>query len=273
MLLALSGCSSPHPVANAPADRSAPSAPAPGPTFTQIVHNARSTLYAAVVRPGPEGYTITAWWTLRRGDKVLGAIVTSDDRFETAHYEKGSWARWAKYQAPARKDRGPSIAAFKGLLASPVKSLEPGTRAFVAGGDGATLLPFQVVARSTDGVTWRAYRVPKTRGDQAYDEGDLVLADGRFLVLLDAWSSDRRRKPGPEYHGLWISRGDDWAHYLPYRPVFVPALGASASISEIWAQPGVSRRAPQGLVVAIVGTNALYVSTDGAKTFHRLRAR
>jgi hypothetical protein len=115
--------------------------------------------------------------------------------------------------------------------------------------------------------------VPKTRGDQAYDEGDLVLPDGRFLVLLDAWSSDRGRHAGPEYHGLWISNGDDWAHYAPYRPTFTRVLVASDAVVGIWTQPGASRQAPLGLVVAATRRNLLYVSTDGAENFHLVRAR
>lgn len=285
MVLALAACSSSrHDVQVAedgPTASSAPAAPSTGtspsrsrrPTLRQIVHDPKSTLYDVDLRPGPEGYTVSAWWALGRGNKVYDAIVTSDDRFESAHYEKGGWAAWAKYRPLATKVPGPGIAVFKGLLASPVESLKPGTRAFVAGGDGATLLPFDAVARSTYGGAWVGYRVPETRGDRAYDDGDLVLPDGRFLALLDAWSSDRRRKPGPEYHGLWVSDGDDWSHYTPYSPTFRPALTASAPVDGIWAQPGASREAPTGLVVVTTSDNSLYVSTDGAKTFNEVRAR
>lgn len=285
MILALVGCAS-HPPAAQVADHSpsasrtpsslttGTSAPRLRPTLREIVHNATAALYAVVIRPGPDGYTVSAWWTLRRGNKVYDAIVTSDDGFESAHYEKGGWGAWAKHLPLAKIVPGPSVDAFRGLLASPVESLDPGTRAFVAGGDGATLLPFQAVARSTEGGTWEGYVVPKSHGDQAYDEGDLVLPDGRFLVFLGAWSSDRSwTKPGPEYHGLWISDGADWAHYTPYSPRFSPALTASDAVAGIWGQPGASRQAPLGLVVATTRENTLYASTDGAKTFHRVRAR
>lgn len=280
MLLALSGCSSSRqaePVAEgSPSASSRPSSSTPTtrPTLKQIVHNSKSTLYAVDVHQGPEGYTVSAWWTLALENKAYGAIVTSDDRFENAHYERGGWAIWAKHQPLTKQVSAPAIEAFKGLLASEVTSLDPDTQAFVAGGDGATLLPFDSVARSTDGGDWEAYVVPKNHGDQAYDEGDLVLPDGRLLVLLDAWSSDRGwTRPGPEYHGLWISAGDDWASYTPFRPTFSPALRASDAVNNIEAQPSASRQAPQGLVVATTRGNTLYVSTDEAKSFRRIRAR
>jgi hypothetical protein len=284
MLIVLAGCSSPQPARQVADDNptasqtpraSSPksSRPTIRPTLRQIVHNPTSTLYDVDLRPGPEGYTVSAWWTLSRGNKVYGAIVTSDDRFESAHYEKGNWSTWATYKPLAKKVPGPPIDTFKGLLASRVYSLDPGTRAFVAGGDGATLTPFEAVARSTDDGPWEGFVVPKTHGDLAYDEGDLVLPDGRFLALLDVWSSDRGRRLGPEYHGLWISNGDDWAHFTPYLPTFIPALTASDAVAGIWAQPGASRQAPWGLAVATTRENMLYVSTDGAKTFHRIKAR
>lgn len=263
---------SPSPTASGPSAGTSPTST--GPTLTQIVHDPRSTLYAVSVRPGPEGYTVSAWWTLMVDDKVRGAIVTSDDRFDTASYEPGGWRRWARHEPLAKKVAAPVVAAFEGLLASPVQSLDPHIRAFVAGGDGATLLPFQAVARSVDGGSWRGYVVPKTHGDQSYVEGQLVLPDGRFLALLDAWSSDRGRKHlGPEYHGLWVSAGDDWATYVPFRPRFRPALRGSDAVSSIEAQPTVGRQAPHGLVVATTRDNLAYVSEDGGQTFHSVRAR
>lgn len=274
MLLALSGCSSSRHVAQAPDDGPSSSAPTARPTLRQIVHDPDATLVAAVLRPGPEGFTVAAWWTLARGNKLYKAIVTSDDRFASAHYEPGSGTRWARYEPSAKKVPVPNLAAFKGLIASPVTSLDPSTRAFVAGGDGATLLPFSVVARSTHGGSWRAHRVPTTHGDQAYDEGDLVLPDGRFLVLLDAWSSDRGpEQPGPEHHGLWITSGADWAHFRPYSPTFTPALVARDAVNGIWAVPGASRQAPNGFVVVVTRRSLLYVSTDGARSFRSIRAR
>lgn len=264
-----------HPAPAVSPTRSAEPTPSSNqPTLKQIVRNPKSTLYAVDVRPGPDGYNVAAWWALRRGNKVYEAIATSDDRFESAGYQRGSWTRWAKRQPPAKKVPGPAIAAFKGLITSPVESLAPGIRAFVGGGDGATLLPFQAVARSRQGGPWQAYVVPQTHGDQAYDEGDLVLPDGRFLVLINAWSSDRGpTKPGPEYHGLWVSAGEDWAKYTPYHPSFSPALGPSDQVASIQAEPGASRQAPHGFVVATTRENRVYVSTDGAQTFQEIRAR
>lgn len=240
----------------------------------RLVHDASAALQAVDVRRGPEGYAVSAWWTLNRKGHLQGAIATSDDGFASAHYEPGSRAGWARHNPPVTTAPPPALAAFRGLVTSPVASLDPRTRAFVGGGDGATLLPFDVVARSTHGGRWRAYVVPRTHGDRAYDDGDLVLPDGRLLVLLDAWSSDRGpARPGPEHHGLWTSAGDDWASYAPYRPVFSPVLGAADAVAGVEGRPAAGSEAPSGLVVATTRANLLYVSTDGARSFRRIRAR
>lgn len=239
-----------------------------------MVHDPKAMLYAADLAPGSDGLTVTTWWTLRRGDKSYAAIASSNDRFETAAYERGTWPSWAKQQPLTTQEPGPAIDAFRGLITARVKSLAPGIEAVVAGGDGATLLPFGAVARSADGGDWESYVVPLTHGDQAYTAGSVVLPDGRLLVLLDAWSSDRGwTRPGPEHHGLWVSARRDWARYTPYRPPFSPKLAASDRIASIDARPGVSRRAPHGLLFATTRENRLYVSTDGAHTFHEVRAR
>lgn len=290
MMFAIAGCSSgsvnvpvakDSPVGSQSLSTSTPNTPSPSsvanarPTLAQIVHDPKSTLYAVSIHPSSAGgYTVSAWWSLLRGNNVYDAIVTSDDRFASAHYEAGGWHNWAKYQTPTTKVPGPAIQAFKGLVASPVRSLAPETRAFVAGGDGATLLPFDAVARSVGGGGWQGFVIPKTHGDQAYDDGELVLPDGRFLALLNDWSSDRGwRKPGPEYHGLWISAGADWAHYKPFRPAFAPGLGASDAVNSITPQPSAGLHGLKGLVLATTRSNMLYVSTDGAATFRRVRAR
>lgn len=238
------------------------------------MHGASASLYAVVVHPGPEGYTVSAWWMLERGDATYGAIVTSDDGFKDAAYERASQSAWARHAPAPKRVSAPSIDVFRGLLTSPVTSLAVGTRAFVAGGDGATLLPFQAVARSTDDAAWQGNVVPRTDGDRAYVEGAVVLPDRRLLALLGAWSSDRGpARPGPEYHGLWVSAGDDWSHYAPYRPTFSPALAQGGPVTSIDAQPGGSRRSAYGLVFATTRDNRLYVSADGAATFGEIRDR
>lgn len=259
---ALSGCSA-HVTSAVP-----PSAP----SLHKIVHDSKSTLSAVAVRPGPDGYLVAAWWNLLRHGHAFGAIAVSDDHFRSAGYAKADWRRWARYAPPASK-RQPHIAAFRDLVATPVTSLAPGTRAYVAGGDGATLLPFRAAARSTSNGGWKAFSVPKTHGDQAYTEGQVVLPDGRLLVLLDAWSSDRGSRPGPENHGLWASHGDDWSSYSPYRPAFSPALRNGESIDFLGGTPGSSRVAAHGLVVATTSEQRLYVSIDGGRRFHAVRDR
>lgn len=271
----LSGCSA-HASPDAPPstpDRSPSRAATSAPSLRAIVHDPRATLSDVVVRPGPDGYTVAAWWTTNRHGHVYDAIVVSDDGFASAHYARGGLRAWHRYQRPVVKATGPDLAVFKDLLTAPVISLAPRTRAYVGGGDGATLLPFQVVARSRAGGAWQGFTVPQTHGDRAYTDGQVVLPDGRFLVLLDAWSSDRGSHHGPEQHGLWASDGDDWSSYQPYRPDFSPPLPDPGDITYLGGTPGASRQAPHGIVFLTVDARRLYVSVDGGRTFDVVRDR
>jgi hypothetical protein len=161
------------------------------------------------------------------------------------------------------------------LLTSEVLSLADGTRAQQGGHDGATLDPFERVARSTDDGPWELFDVPHTGGQQAYTGGQVVLPDGRLLVLLDQWSGDRRDRASRVWHGLWTSRGDDWSSYRPWRPRFSPALPAGAlpwgplTALGASADPGPG----SGGVVWVTTSNRLYVSVDGARSFRELPAR
>ncbi|HWU20082.1 MAG TPA: hypothetical protein VN088_01045 [Nocardioides sp.] len=257
----------------APASAPAPtvSRPAP-PSLRQIVHDTRSRLDVVAVAPGPEGFTVSAWWSLRRGRRDVGAIVTSDDGFRSAHYERAGYRAWSRH-APAIKVHRPHVPLLRHLIATPVVSLSPGLRAFTGGGDGATLYPFGAVARSVHGAPWVGYVVPPRDGDRAYQSGAAILPDGRFLVLLDAWSSDRGAKPGPEHHGLWVSRGTDWTGFVPFRPVFSPPLGTSERIEMLQAARDGSRYAPHGFVYLMTSGGRVYVSTDDARTFTSIPAR
>ncbi|GAB4002833.1 hypothetical protein [Nocardioides ultimimeridianus] len=245
--------------------------PAP-PSLRRVVHDPRSRLNTVAVAPGPQGFTVSAWWSLRQGRRDVGAIVTSDDGFRSAHYERAGYRAWSRH-APTIKGPGPHIPAFRDLIATPVVSLSIGVRAFTGGGDGATLYPFGAVARSLHGAPWTGSAVPLHDGDRAYQSGAAVLPDGRFLVLLDAWSSDRGAKPGPEHHGLWVSRGEDWTSFTPWRPVFAPPLRTSERIEMLQAARDGSRYAPHGFVYVMTSDSRVYVSTDDAHTFTRTPAR
>jgi hypothetical protein len=89
----------------------------------------------------------------------------------------------------------------------------PDVHALVAGGDGATLLPFGQIWRWDGRDPWSVTTVPDA--PRAYVGATAVLPDGRFLADVDAWSDNRRlggrlRGTPP---GLYASDGDDWASY------------------------------------------------------------
>lgn len=243
------------------------------PTPAQIVTDPRSTLSAARVAPGPEGYTVRAWWVLTRHGRSVSAIVTSDDRMESPSYARGTYRAWSKGSPPVTK---PAPAPGMGdLLSTDVFSLQDGTRAQEGGHDGATLIPFERLMRSVDGAAWERFDVPKTDGQQAYTAGQVVLPNGRLLALLNAWSRDGRHRSSTVWHGLWISDGDDWSSYRPWRPRFFPDLPAGTApwgpLESIGA--AVDPRQTGGGIVWVTTIDRVYVSTDGARTFREIPAR
>ena len=104
-----------------------------------------------------------------------------------------------------------------------------------------------------------AVRRPRVDGELAYVEGADVLPDGRLLALLDHWSGDRGRHLSAPHHGLWISAGDDWGSYAPYRPRFVPKV--QSALVDLGGTSGRS-----GVVWVRTSDVQLYVSRDG-RTF------
>jgi len=70
-----------------------------------------------------------------------------------------------------------------------------------------------------------------------------------------------------------MSAGDDWSRYTPHHAVFSPDLAPSDRITSIDAEPGASRQAPHGLILATTSESRLYISTDRAQTFDEIRAR
>jgi hypothetical protein len=157
------------------------------------------------------------------------------------------------------------------LMPMPLVSLASGVDAVAGGGDGATLFPFEQVARlwSPDDVS--AYRVEKVDGARGFASGAVVLSDGRILTLLADWSDDRGR-PSARHHGLWVSDGDDWASYAPVEPVFSPPLPARTSGTPPLRALAASVD-PDPVIWVQTSDDRVYVSTDGAATFTELRIR
>lgn len=243
------------------------------PTLRQIVADPWATLSDVSVRPGPGGFVVRSWWVLPWRHRTLGAIVTSDDRMRSPSYAPGTYRSWS---AGEPRFARPSPAPGMGdLLPSDVYSLQDGTRAQQGGHDGATLAPFERMIRSVSGGPWTRFDVPRTRGQLAYTGGQIVLGDGRLLALLDAWSGDRRGHANPVWHGLWTSDGNDWSSYRPWRPVLTPAPPAGERPWGALRALGASvdpRQTSDG-VVWVSTLDRLYVSTDGARTFHEIPAR
>lgn len=234
------------------------------PTPAEVVHDPDSLLMGALVEPDGDGYRVSSAWSL--GNRRV--VATSDDGFETVTYE-----RWRPRSLVRSAPRTPQIVGLEGLLTEEVHSLAPGVRAVVAGGDGATLFPFAKVARSTDGGgTWRTYDVSGVDRVTAYTSGQVVLPDGRMLVLLNQWSDDRNGHPSDRPHGPYVSAGDDWSHYAPTNPTFRPALSPTARgwppTESIQASPGHG-----GVIWMTTHDGRVYASTDAARTFREIPVR
>ena len=269
MLLIVTGCG------GVEADPSSPDTPhvtvaPPGVTPEEIVHDPRSRLLGAEVAPTRDGFDVAAWWgCVEKGCQGRRAIATSGDGFATAAYEKWSQRLWEKHSPiPTR----PTVPALEGLAQDAVSVTDGAERAqvVIAGGDGATLKPFQKVARSGDhGETWEVYDVAPIDGEMAYHYGGVGLADGRLLVLLDHFTDDGDKTPAARPHGLWISHGTDWTTYAPHEATFSPALSPSA---DGWSEI-VDLDAAPGVISVRTWDSRLYVSTDGAATFREIAAR
>jgi hypothetical protein len=199
----------------------------------------------------------------------------SEDGFRTTTEEQWSQQRYQEL-FPELVDRKPDPPSA-GLLATEAVSLasglSEGLRAFVLGGDGATLFPFERTMRSTDGGdTWTASDVPMTHGQRAYVTGQVVLSDRRLLVLLANWSGDRGGRPSALHHGLWISDGQNWGHFAPWKPRFTPGLEPTERGWSPLQSLGAST-SDTGGVIWVLTANKLYVSVDEAQTFGAIPAR
>jgi hypothetical protein len=237
-------------------------------TPREIVEHPGSTLADVRVRRVGTGLEVTAWWRLTVDGRSRSAVVTSRDGFATATYD-----RWtdAWYQPLADGPEPPRAAR---LLAWRLPSLGDGDLLVHAlGGDGATLFPFERVARSSDdGETWNDVEVDLGVEPQGYLNGGVALADGRLLVLVGGFSDDRPGRPSGRHHGLWASDGPDWSSYRPVGPTYDPSLrqrpGAYPAITSLQAT---SEGGP--VIWSTTTDGLLYVSTDDGDTFTRTPAR
>ena len=254
--------------------------PAPVPTATSTspvgTRAAVSTdpdaaiVQAHVTREGGR-LDVTALWVLagRSANRRELVVRTAEGTTRVPHPGEGELRRAFPAVSPTTGQGASSVLGR--LLALPVPSLRPGTRAVIGGGDGATQLPFEKVARSVPDY-WSVQPLPRFGGAMAYIGGGVVLSDGRLLVLLDHFSDDRGGKPAGRHHGLWVSRGDDWLAYRSLRPAFDPPV---AEREDGWTEVyslGASAD-PDPVIWVTTWDHRLYVSTDDARSFREIPAR
>jgi hypothetical protein len=275
--LCLTGCAADPPRTertSTPSTTTTPSAAAtPEPSLEEYVAEPDAVLSGARVRRTDDGFLVVASWIVERpGRRAKRILVTSDDGFRTATYEKYTQKRFfARIPFPDHPEPDPPS---DGLLVSPTTSLVPGTAARVLGGDGATLFPFERTARSTDGGrTWTTFDVDEVDGQRAYVTGSVVLADGRQLVNLTNWSGDRRHRPSKVHHGLWISDGDDWGSFAPYEPPFDPPIDKKPQEWPAYSSLEATVSPSGSVIWTSLPDGQLYVSTDDGVTFTRIPAR
>lgn len=237
-----------------------------------VVEDVRSVLSQAFVTRTRDGLHVTTMWSCHEaGCRGRRALATSEDGFVSAHH----W-RWTlrRHQSVFPDGGGPDVPVLAGLVQREVPSLVPSPagrwRAVVGGGDGATLLPFEALARSVDGGrSWERFDVPLVEGERAYTTGAVVLPDGRVLALLGHWSGDRAERPSALPHGLWVS-GADWATYAALEATFDPPLPAANPWPPL---VGLGASTDGDGVVWAHTVDRLYVSLDGARSFREVPAR
>ncbi|WP_162599958.1 hypothetical protein [Nocardioides solisilvae] len=284
----------------------ASSAPATPQDAATMVAGADALRDVRVTRAGAT-YDVTSLWGVSCDHSGCEPTVLarSDDGFETATYRVGGYGQLSRELAPPRPPGAPRLAGCstsvdgvtlcagvggitrtadggttwtpladpfdRPLMIQPVVSLRPGVQALVGGGDGATLFPFDQVARLEDR---RDPVVAEFGGGgelAAYTTGQVVLSDGRFLALLDAWSDDRAGRPSARHHGLWLSAAD-WGAYQPHEPVFTPPLPAATDGYSPFQQLAASAE-PDPVIWVRTRDDQVYVSTDDAATFTLLPVR
>jgi hypothetical protein len=265
----------PSPGASPPADQARVR-----PSARDVVHHPDAVLAEVSVRRRDDAWQVRGLWVVNRRWSRQVAYVASADGFRTATHRRGGYSRLHRLMGPgpleprALPDGWPAQApGMAHLLPQPVPSLAQGVRAVVGGGDGATLLPFQAVARSVDaGSTWVAHDLPLFGGARAYTAGQVVTSDGRLVTLLDHFSDDRAGRPASRHHGLWASLDGDWTAYRPLRvrlaPDQEPAPRGWSTVVEIAASTGA-----EPFLWVRTWDSRVYVSTDDARTFREIPVR
>ena len=226
---------------------------------------------AWVQREGSK-FLVHAWWG-PPGQDHHQVVLTSADGFRSVDRERWHWRRWSEwFPAPEPPGNRPDLPELEGLLQGPADTTLDRVRGVVGGSDGATLFPFEAIARSDDGgQTWRRYDVPRFDGEMGFLSGEAVLPDGTFLALVDDFSDDTFHRPSQRHHGLWRST-QDWSSLSPSRPAFDPPLTPT---EEGWSPiQSLGASTPGGGAVWVTTwDNRLYVSTDGALTFREIPAK
>lgn len=160
------------------------------------------------------------------GDGTAGLIQDRDGTIWGLAYEAGASGSvvWSE-NGGVTWEQHPLPPEFRNKLVQQVPNAWPGSMAFVVGGDGATLFPFDQAYRSLDGgKTWDTIDIPGP--DRPYVSWSLTQYDGSLLTLLDSWSDDRGAKhPGAHPHGFYQSNGTDWSDLDAVRPLPVDLAG------------------------------------------------
>ena len=266
-------------------------------------------LFGTYVRRTGSSYEARSLWgaSCDHFECVPAVLVTTSESSATDRYRVGSYERLQRgiwpprpHGAPASGGCATSVGAVTTCVANggaltrtddggstwqpvafpfvddvipaPLVSLAAGVEAVVGGGDGATLMPFEQVARWSSGADVVVHRVEHPDGVMGYSSGSVVLSDARVLTLLADWSDDTLKRAGGRHHGLWVSDGDDWATYAPTGPAFSPPLVAPPRGESSFTSLSASVD-PDPVIWVQTWDLKVYVSMDDAASFTEIRIR
>lgn len=286
LMILTTGCSAgpvePRPDAPTPVQGPPPPSAAQARSLTaeDVVHHPDASLAAVSLERRGDDWEVRGLWVVNRRWSRHHAYAASTDGFVTTTYEQGRSSRLHRLVEPGPRrprplpDGWPAQApGMAHLVVNRVPSLAPRVHAVVGGGDGATLLPFEAVARSSDGgATWSTHELPLFSGSRAYTSGQVVTAGGRLVSLLSHFSDDQPGRPARRHHGLWVSDGVDWTAYRPWRVRLAPDQEPSpegwSTITTVSGSPG-----PDPFLWVQTWDSRVYVSTDDGRTFREVPVR